>query len=244
VPSAHIDGETPATEREDIFGQLADGSLSLVSSCGVLREGWNFPAVYCGILLQVCGALSTYIQIAGRLMRAAPGKDSWLLIDHAGAFHRHGFPDEDRDWSLDDTDKSIAKEQRKALELGKKREPICCPACSYVRMSGPSCPACGHQHEKSCRNVRTVDGKLVKMHGQSVKVKQQKSPDEKAWTQALFQCANSGKTVAQASHLFHKQTNSWPSSSLPYVPEKGSNDWGRKVADVYPWTVRRKQRSS
>lgn len=240
VSSAHIDGDTEPAEREDIFGRLADGSLSLVSSCGVLREGWNFPGVCHGILLQVCGALSTYIQIAGRLMRSAPGKEKWILQDHAGAFWRHGAPDMDRDWSLEDTDKSIAKEQKKAVEAGKQREPICCPACHYVRMSGPHCPACGHQHEKSVRQVRTVDGKLVKMTGQVVKVKKPVSGAERAWSQALFQAGASGKTMAQASHLFHSATGEWPSSSLKYVPPKGSNDWNRKVRDVYPWTVKRK----
>jgi DNA repair protein RadD len=239
IPAAHMDGSTPAGEREDIFGKLRSGELVLISSCGVLREGWDFPQVAHGILVQCCGALSTYLQIVGRLKRSAAGKVGYTLQDHSGAWWRHGSPDEDRVWTLGATDAEIAKKHKKACQDGEERQPIRCPNCSAVRLGGPECPFCGHKHKLSVRMVHTIDGRLVRVTGDAIKRKRAPSTassDEKCWKGCFFKAVNAKKpmTFKQAAFIFSKIRGHWPPQGLWNMPPRGSLDWDRRVVDVYP----------
>lgn len=239
VTAGHIDGETPEEERKELFAASKEGRIKVLCSCGVMREGADLPWVSHGILCQPCGALSTYLQIVGRILRAHPesGKTLAIMQDHAGAWHRHGSPNWDRDWDLSDTDKSIAKQVREQREQGKEQEPICCPRCGGIRRTGAECPFCGHSHVKSVRAVRMVDGTLKKMVGPTVKVKRQKSAEQKAWDSALFAAGRSRRTVEQARAIYFNAVGNWPPEGLRNMPPASSTDWQRRAGDVYPFTV-------
>ena len=168
IAAAHIDGTTPAAERADIFAGLESGKIKLVSSCGCLREGWNCPIVECGLLVQPCAGLSTYLQVVGRLKRAAEGKSRYLLIDHSGCWHRFGNPDADRTWSLDDDDATLARRHKDECEAGAPQS-IRCPECGAIRERGLECPQCHHRHTASVRVVRQTDGTLVRMVGGAIR---------------------------------------------------------------------------
>lgn len=242
----HIDGETEEAERDDIFGRYADGRVKVLSSCGVLREGWNAPCAAHGILLQPCAGLSSYIQIAGRILRAYPGKEVATLQDHVGAFWRHnGPPDQDWEWNIDDSDSAIAKRIKKAKEQGKAKEPLCCPKCSFVRQAGPACPQCGFEHDKSVRHVRTQDGRLQKMTGPVVKAKRQKQATDHL-REAIWQAVNSEKTVGQMVGMFNAKAREAGRPLLHeseivgiHVPSRESVDWHRRAADVFTWARRK-----
>ena len=248
VPAAHIDGDTPERERQDIIEAHREGQIKVISSFGVLREGADLPWVVCGILAQVCGGLSTFLQIVGRLLRASPstGKTKALLLDFAGAWHRHGSPNADREWGLEDTDKALAKKQLKERQKGEGTpEPVCCPKCHGVRKGGPKCPFCGYEHTKSVRMVRMLDGALKKMTGNTVKKKKDVSEDQKVWTETLFQCGKSGRTIAQAAHLFRaRMEKPVPLDVYPKPPDHSGSDWQRRVRDVFPWTVKNRKVAS
>lgn len=234
--AAHIDGETADDERQRIFLAHQSGDVQIISSCGVLREGFDAPWAEVGILIQPCGGLSTYIQIVGRLLRAYPGKERATLIDHAGAWHMHGSPNSDREWELDDTDTKIAKKRKEQLHKGELAEGVRCPICSMIRKQGPKCPFCGHEHVKSSRIVRMLDGTLTKKTGSVVK----KRPDRQLWSQCLFACGRSGRTLNQAAGLFRKRTG----YALPRdLHPASADDWGRKVAELYPYTLRTRTRA-
>ena len=243
ITATHIDGSTDDEERKFHFAASKAGDLSVICSCGVLREGVDLPWVACGILVQPCVALSTFIQIAGRLLRAHPNKTKAILIDHAGAWHRHGSPNADREWSLDDTDQAIAKRVKEARQAGEVRQPICCPKCSGVRAAGPICPYCQHKHVRSVRSVRMTDGKLVRMVGDVVKRKQKLSGDQKEWRSCLYAAAASGRTIAQAAGDFQRRTGHALPVGLENVPPRGragDSDWERKAGAVFPWLLKRK----
>lgn len=236
VEAAHLDAESSEVERADVLAASQDGTIKVVCSCGILREGADLPWIRHGILVQACGAVSTYLQIVGRLLRAAPGKTKATLQDHAGAYHRHGSPNADRQWKLDDTDKSIAVARQKACEAGLERQPLCCPRCNGVRAGGPKCPHCGHEHARSVRVVRMTDGTLQKVTGDAVKKKRQQSAESKVWTQCLYIAANCGHTLMQAASLFHKKTGRYVSAcGLDNLPAQGSIEWQERVTEVFPW---------
>jgi superfamily II DNA or RNA helicase len=151
VLAAHLDGETPEDERAQILLDLEAGNLEVVSNCMVLTEGWDQPAVKCCILARPTKSLGLYMQMAGRILR--PWQDTEaLLLDHAGNVDRHGFPHEDREWTLEEGAK------KRPAEVQIKT----CPEC-FVAFQGPwPCPECGHVPEvKEREPIRERAGELA-----------------------------------------------------------------------------------
>lgn len=97
IPAAHLDGESP--DRTEILAALRDGSIRVVSSCGVLSEGVDIPEVKCVIEARPTKSLSLHIQQGGRCMRPWQNETA-LILDHAGNAVRLGSPSDDRPWSL------------------------------------------------------------------------------------------------------------------------------------------------
>jgi superfamily II DNA or RNA helicase len=243
VTARHIDGDTPEDEREEILAAHKEGDVKVLSSFGVMREGADLPWVRYGILVQVCGALSTYLQIVGRLLRAFPGKDRCTLQDHSGCWWRHGSPNMDRRWELSQTDKQIAKERRISRQRNEVPEPISCPKCHGIRSAGPKCPHCGYEHQKSVRAVRMTDGSLKRMTGDVIKPKVQPNQDERNWKKCLYAAARSGHTLRQARGRFGKLTG----RSLPpdVKPQPAGSDvaWDRRAGEVYPWLLKQRTKA-
>lgn len=155
VAAEHLDGETPAAERKRILEDLASGKLDLVSNCEVLTEGWDCPAVSCAILARPTESLGLYLQMVGRILRPAPGKLDALIIDHSGMVHRHGFPDDDREWVLagDREYRRDATDKTPGVKI--------CPQC-FLAMSAKvrECPNCGTAPPLQNRVVAQVEGEL------------------------------------------------------------------------------------
>lgn len=238
VSARHIDGETPDAERQQVFAESKSGDVEVICSQGVLREGVDLPWLEHGILTQPCNNLSTYLQIVGRLLRAYPGKTQATLQDHAGAYHRHGSPNEDRDWKLEDTDDSIRSERKKDFQQGGVPEPIRCPKCGGIRKAGPACPHCGHKHTMSTRMVRMTDGTLHAVRGNVHKKKKEVDPDERAWVGILCACARGRepKTLAQAASWYRRKHGKPVPLGSRLVPAADSLDWNRLITEMFPWT--------
>ena len=132
VAAEELDGETPKAERDGILGRLERGQTQVVSSVGVLCEGWDQPPVKCCILARPTKSTGLYLQMVGRILRPWEGIRP-LVLDHAGSVREHGLPQEDREWSLQD-----AKKKRPGLAPTK-----CCPEClAEVASSARVCPEC------------------------------------------------------------------------------------------------------
>jgi len=133
VRAKHLDCHTPKLERERILADLASGAVQVVSSVGVLTEGFDCPEAEVCIIARPTQSLTLHLQILGRVLRTAPGKVRALIHDHAGNLMRHGFPDDDRDYSL------VATPTR-------DRAMHTCPFCKFlfgsIRSDG-CCPKCG-----------------------------------------------------------------------------------------------------
>lgn len=129
----HLDCHTPKAERERIIDGLRTRRVTVVSSVGVLTEGFDAPAAEVCILARPTLSLTLYMQMVGRVLRPHPGKQGALIHDHAGNLLRHGFPDDDRDYSLEATEQRVVERH-------------CCPFCRVVysqRRDDGTCPKCG-----------------------------------------------------------------------------------------------------
>ena len=70
-------------------------------------------------------------------MRYQPDKTA-IIIDHVGNVHRHGLPDQDREWTLE------PKPPKKKQNTVAVRQ---CPECYYTHEPAGVCPNCGHIYE-------------------------------------------------------------------------------------------------
>lgn len=153
--AAHIDGGTPKLAREDIIERFRYGETRVLCNVNILTEGFDVPAAEVGILLRPTKSLALHLQMVGRVLRPADGKENAIILDHAGNSWRHGLPDEEHPWSL---------EGKKARP---KKKPVVtiCERCFFAwtpKVGKPKiCPACGFQKEVEKRETEQVAGDLV-----------------------------------------------------------------------------------
>ena len=114
------------------------------------------------ILLRPTQSEGLYLQQVGRVLRPAPGKAAAIILDHVGNVHRHGFPDDHRDWSLDDR-----------LRTSKGGPPApsvrTCEACFAAFKPAPQCPVCGTYCALQARIIRQQAGELQELAREAVR---------------------------------------------------------------------------
>ncbi len=100
IRCAHIDGETPDRERQSIIRNFANKSIQVVTNVGVFTEGYDCPGIEAVQLARPTESLSLYMQMSGRGLRPADGKENCLILDRANCIATHGLLESDRDWEL------------------------------------------------------------------------------------------------------------------------------------------------
>lgn len=255
IATVHIDADTRDSDREEAFRNHQSGQVKVISSYGVLQEGWDAPWAKHAILCRPVAAVTTYVQLVGRVLRSAAGKDRATLQDHVGAWHRPGLgsPNQDRDWKLEDTNGSISKAEKANFEerdANVDKEPARCPACSRVLKAkvtdGYRC-CCGHEFKKSVRMVIQLDGTLERKIGSVTKRKAPKD-DTYFFRTAIFAGVKSGMTVGQvfgfAMNNKRKATGDQDAKLDRtqiniFVPERDDPRWHQKATEVYRWACKK-----
>lgn len=100
--AASIDGKMDATERRTRLGGLASGALNVLTSCDLIGEGVDVPAVRGCVMLRRSKSLSLVMQQWGRALRLKPDGSPAVILDHVGNTTLHGTPRTHRDWVLTD----------------------------------------------------------------------------------------------------------------------------------------------
>jgi superfamily II DNA or RNA helicase len=157
--AATLLGSTQPEQRDRLVQQFAAGDLQLLVTVDVVSEGFDVPAASCAILLRPTASLGLYLQQVGRVLRPAPGKPHAVILDHVGNVHRHGFPDDPRDWSLDDRLRTGRGGNGQLAPSVRT-----CTTCFAAFKPAPVCPCCGaHCAPEPKRAMRQVDGELQEL---------------------------------------------------------------------------------
>ncbi len=97
---------------------------------------------------------------------AASAKPVAIVLDHVGNTLRHGFPDDDRQWTLEGEKKTRAgleeDEGRRRLKVRQ------CPVCYRVHKAADNCPSCGHVYEKTARQIEEEAGELKRLDAEAM----------------------------------------------------------------------------
>jgi DNA repair protein RadD len=175
IRAASVSGGTPAEQRRRLIAGLGSGEVQVLTSCMIISEGTDIPSVGGAILMRPTASLSLYLQMVGRALRPAPGKQEAVILDHVGNAHRHGLPTDERAWNL------AGRRRREGVSITIKDCPHCfcsCPSAAQV------CPDCGHlflagERDEQRRGLQQLEGELVEVTGASrhrPKANQQQRP--------------------------------------------------------------------
>ena len=226
VVAEHLDGSTPAAERDTILARLAKGTTEVVCNVGVLTEGWDLPEIGCVIVARPTKSFGLYRQMVGRGLRPADGKDHVLVLDHAGVTLVHGRVEERIDWALS-PDSKAARASQASGGAQKPRELAACPACAAVRWQGDPCTACGWQPRRAASPVDVVDGDLVEIGRQRV---EPGDADKVTFYRQLAWIGHErGYQPGWAAHQFRQKYKHWPMTRYvePLMPTPEVRSWVR-----------------
>jgi len=153
IRAAHVDANSSDEERQHYIDQLEAGELDVLCNCGILCTGVDIPKASCIILARPTKSLNLHIQQMGRGTRMAPGKNDFIVLDHAGNVLRHGFITDEHEANLD---------EYKEKEETAKRVTKTCEEC-YAVFEGKECPECGNTNLAKTRSYASVDGNLEEL---------------------------------------------------------------------------------
>lgn len=154
-----LEGTMESGVRNEAIQRFRSGETLVLTSCNIVSEGFDLPAIEAAILLRPTQSKSLYLQQVGRALRVMEGKDCAYILDHVGAVMRHGLPDDDHDWSLDGAKKRNKKGAEKDVNVAR------CPVCFAIHRPAPCCPQCGHAYIPGAkkREIKQVEGELVEI---------------------------------------------------------------------------------
>lgn len=164
--SRSLDGKMDRTTRRRIIAAFTSGEIQALTSCDIVSEGFDLPAIEVAILLRPTESLALYLQQVGRALRLFKGKQYAMIFDHAGnsldrreGGRGHGLPDDPRVWALADENGGKLKQP------ANDRPMIVCGECwrSFRGSGSGKCPYCQHTKDIRGRMIASIDGELIEV---------------------------------------------------------------------------------
>ena len=95
-------------------------------------------------------------------LRPHEGKANAIILDHSGAVHRHGLPEDKVEWTLSPDDQATSPEHEKRQSSSEMKLTEC-SQCGALRKGGLPCPACGFLPKRPAEYVCFSDEDLVRV---------------------------------------------------------------------------------
>ena len=211
VPTDYLDAYSDREERAMVETRFSLGYTKVVCNVGVLTTGVDWD-VRCIILARPTKSEILYVQIIGRGLRQAEGKDYCLVLDHSDTTQRLGFVTDIHHTELD-SGKPKGPADKKDEPLPKE-----CPKCSYLRPPKiKTCPNCGFTPVLTASAVETEDGELVELR----RVKSAVDPFPKRETfyrELLAHARRRGYQDGWATHAYKAKYGNWPDRQFQREP--------------------------
>jgi len=238
VPCGYQDAHTSDAERRELKRKFHNGEVKVVCNVGTLTTGVDWD-VRCVIFARPTKSKMLFVQIAGRGLRTADGKDCCIFLDHSDNHLRLGFVTDIHTTKLDDG-KTNSAETETAIALPKK-----CPQCSYLRPPRTGqCPNCGFKAEPVSK-VEVQEGKLEELTKKPKNKAAKQFPNKAETFGALKLYARThGYNSGWAAHKYRELYGVWPANELKHcaeaklTPELESWVKSRQIA----WAKRRSHR--
>lgn len=161
VPAVHIDASSSDSTRRNAIDDLTAGKIKVVSNVGILTTGFDCPPVSCIILARPTMSYNLHIQIIGRGTRPFPGKNDFIVLDHAGNVMKHGPIEDEQPAELD------AKPKKKIERLAPMAK---CSRCAFLYAPATAfCPECGEANLSAPnRTPKAIEGDLTQLFAENI----------------------------------------------------------------------------
>jgi len=208
IQTGYIDCDTPANERKELRRKFKSGEFQVVVNVGVLTMGVDWD-VRCIILARPTKSEILFVQIIGRGLRPADGKDHCLILDHSDTHLRLGLVTDIHHETLSDG-KTRESRKRDSIRLPKE-----CPQCSCLRPASTHiCPHCGFA-AKPVNRIKPIDGELYELRANKTRVFDR----ERVYGEMKFVALERGYKPGWAWHKYHEYTGEFP-RGLDHVPPR------------------------
>jgi superfamily II DNA or RNA helicase len=215
VRSGYIDANTPRLDKVDKeTGETIEGRATVrekfhnreyevICNVGVLTTGIDWD-VRCLVLARPTKSEILFVQIIGRGLRTATGKDYCLILDHSDNHLRLGFVTDIQHEELNQGKKE-KNETEKAVALPKE-----CPQCHFLKPAKVSkCPNCGHIAQIKSK-TKVEDGELTEIKRKPRDKAADKFSKPTAYGMLKTYAHQRGYQSGWASHKFKEMFGVWP----------------------------------
>lgn len=207
VSNKVITARTPHDERDVIFDGFATGDIKILINVGTLTTGMD-KDVRCIIFARPTKSKILWVQMCGRALRMADGKERAIMLDHAGNFERLGYPE---DISITQLDSGEKKENKASdPEVKPEKKPKVCPKCKILKDAGVhECPSCGFT-PRHTEDVETVEGELTQLKGKAKKIDKQMFWNELLGYKQEMNFSGKSYSDHYLSHIYRRRFGVWP----------------------------------
>lgn len=214
VACGYQDANTPDEERKTIKRKFHNGEYPVVVNIQTLTTGVDWD-VRCLILARPTHSEMLFVQIIGRALRTAPGKDFALILDHSDTTQRLGFVTDIHYEQLDNGEK-----KSKEIEFSQKKPlPKECKQCGCLKHAR-ICPNCGAEPSVLASGPLENEGELIEIIPGKAARRAKKGGDH--WTERERQAFFAELKTYGAQHdykpgwaaaKFKDRFNDWPPRS-------------------------------
>lgn len=186
IKAVAISSKTPLAERQELIERFKASSLlsslnstsdeiEVLVSVDLFSEGFDCPDVEFIQLARPTLSLAKYMQMVGRGLRVAEGKDYCVILDNVGLYKRFGLPSVDRDWqsmfegrtSLEDILQEACMQvngHNCRMDLMMDGDEEMMKIISHERQQRMIMDSYGYQiveDEKGLKGIKDKDGKMI-----------------------------------------------------------------------------------
>lgn len=224
VPTGYVDMDTPPDERVRIGERLKNGQIKVVCNVYTLTTGVDWD-VRCIILARPTKSEILFVQIIGRGLRTAEGKQDCLILDHSDTTLRLGFVDDIHHDRLDAGKHQESKSQARERKVPLPKE---CPSCSHLKPAGVhKCPNCGFEPQRQSK-IEEKQGELIPLKGKA-KPRGDVTPHSKqeVYSMLLWLQNEHGYSAKYALAKFMTRYGTWPNGlhDNPLAPDASFLNW-------------------
>jgi DNA repair protein RadD len=161
VNAVALSSKTDEGERERALTAFEHGDVMVLINVDLFDEGFDVPAAVTCLIGRATMSLAKYMQMVGRVLRTAEGKEKAIIIDAVGNWDRHGQVTWPRRWTLKGREKgenAASDKPKQKVCTGTVEAPGCTQPYEAFRLA---CPHCGMVPEPADRSsLECVEGDL------------------------------------------------------------------------------------
>lgn len=207
ISCGYIDAYTEIHEREEIGEDFKSGDIKIVCNVGTLTTGIDWD-VRCIILARPTKSEMLFVQIIGRALRTANGKDHALIFDHSDTHERLGMANDIHYDELDDGTKATSERKKKVKE--DRDLPRECKACNFLKPPKTHvCPQCGFAAERQSE-IECAAGELKEISAKSKNKKDKKENKQEFYSMLLGYAQEKKYSEGWAANKYREYYGVWP----------------------------------